>query len=163
MYGLKFYTSGLAFKDENSDVIGFEINKVSGTQKVWLQPKETTKFQAETMEEYNKITIAELKDVGLSREQGIKLLVKTLISGETCVCWFYEFIAACVKKLTTEIEHSNDFNFSCRDLLPLVKEAMPDRSSYRLRDIMEELEVNNLVNLFDKLCALNTYKGVKRV
>lgn len=163
MYGLKFYTSGLAFKDDNSDVIGFEIHSISGIQKVLLQPKETTKFQAETMEEYNNITIAELKEVGLPRKQGIGMLLKTLMSGETCVCWFAEFIAEGVNKLMSEREQSNDFNFSCLDLLPLAKEAMPERSSYRLVDIMEELEVSNLVELFDKLCALTTYKGVRRV
>lgn len=163
MYGLKFYTSGLAFKDADSDVIGFEIHSVSGITKVWLQPKETTKFQAETMEEYNNITIAELKEVGLPRKQGIGMLLKTLMSGETCVCWFEEFIAQGVNKLMSEREQSNDFNFSCLDLLPLAKEAMPERSSYRLVDIMEELEVSNLVELFDKLCALTTYKGVRRV
>lgn len=163
MYGLKFYTSGLAFKDDKSDVIGFEIHSVSGIQKVWLQPKETTEFQAETMEEYNNITIAELKEVGLPRKQGIGMLLKTLMSGETCVCWFEEFIAQGVNKLMSEREQSNDFNFSCLDLLPLAKEAMPERSSYRLVDIMEELEVSNLVELFDKLCALTTYKGVRRV
>lgn len=163
MYGLKFYTSGLAFKYANSDVIGFEIHRVSGIQKVWLQPKETTKFQAETMEEYNNITIAELKEVGLPRKQGIGMLLKTLMSGETCVCWFEEFIAQGVNQLMSEREQSNDFNFSCIDLLPLAKEAMPKISSYRLVDIMEELEVSNLVELFDKLCALQTYKGVRRV
>lgn len=163
MYGLKFYTSGLAFKDEDSDVIGFEIHKASGIQKVWLQPKETTKFKAETMEEHNNLTIAELKEVGLPRKQGIRMLLSTILSGETCVCWFEEFIAQGINKLMSEREQSNDFNFSCLDLLPLAKEAMPDRTSYRLADIMEELEVSNLVDLFDKLCALDTYKGVKRV
>lgn len=163
MYGLKFYTSGLAFQDENSDVIGFEIHSVSGIQKVWLQPKETTKFQAETMKEYNNITIAELKEVGLPRKQGISVLLPALMSDETCVCWFEEFIAQGVNKLMSEREQSNDFNFACLDLLPLAKEAMPERSSHRLVDIMEELEVSNLVELFEKLCALTTYKGVRRV
>lgn len=163
MYGLKFYTSGLAFNDADSDVIGFEIHSVSGIKRVWLQPKETTKFQAETMEEYNNITIAELKEVGLPRKQGIGMLLKTLMSGETCICWFEEFIAQGVNRLMSEREQSNDFNFSCIDLLPLAKEAMPESSRYRLVDIMDELEVSNLVELFDKLCALTTYKGVRRV
>lgn len=163
MYGLKFFTSGLAFQDEHSDVIGFEIHRVSGIQKVWLQPKDTTVFKAETMQEYNNITIQELKELGLPREQGIRVLIKTLMSGETCVCWFEEFIAQGVNSIMAEREQNNDFNFSCLDLFPLAKEAMPDRASYRLVDIMEELKTLNLVELFEKLCALTTYKGVKRL
>lgn len=163
MYGLKFYTSGRAFQDDNSDVIGFEIHRLDKIEKVWLQPKETTKFNAETMKDYNGLTIAELKEVGLPRTQGISVLLSTLMNAETCVCWCEEFIAQGVNKLMSEREQSNDFNFSCLDLLPLAKEALPESSSYRLVDIMEELEVNNLVELFEKLCASSTYKGVRRV
>lgn len=163
MYGLKFFTSGKAFEDEHSDIIGYEVHRISGIVKVWLQPKEATKFQAETMEDFNKITIAELKEVGLPRDKGMTYLLQNLLSGETCVCWFEEFIDKGVKKLMSERKQQNNFRFSCLDLFPLAKEALPDRGSYRLVDIMEELEVDNLVELFERLCALATYKGVRRL
>lgn len=163
MYGLKFFTSGLAFKDENSDVIGYEIHTHSGIEKVWLQPKENTKFSAETMEDFNQITISELKEVGIQRKEGISYLFKKLLSGELCICWFGEFIAEGVDKLLKERKAQNDFSFQCMDLLPLVQETLPELGDYRYVNVCEELKVNNLVELFDKLCQLRDYKGVRRL
>lgn len=163
MYGLKFFTSGLAFKDENSDVIGYEIHTHSGIEKVWLQPKETTHFVAITMEEYNGLTIAELKEVGMERDVGIRHLFQKLLSDEVCVCWFSEFIAEGVNRLLSERKAHNDFSFQCMDLLPIAKETLPELGNYSFKNVCEELEVFNLVDLFDKLCNLQTYKGVRRL
>lgn len=164
MYGIRVYTSGRYFLSEfKVDVIGYEIHHPDSIDKVWLQPKEDTYFNAETMEDFNNISISELKEVGIDRNQGIVELLKVLNNGEECVCWYSTFIKSTLSDLLAERKQSNSIELNPIDLWELATISFPNRPSYALVDFMQEFKVDNLVSLYKAFMLSDEFKGVNRL
>lgn len=158
MLSLRLITTGL---DDVHSVIGYELAQLSTIPEyVLIQPPEGTSYSYEAMHDINGISIPELVATGNSREESIGHLIQLLEDQEVLV-WYQPFITKFFGQLAKE--SNNQVYCFTIDLFQLAKQKDFDPPSYKLADVYEYTDTNNLFDLYSYLESLPEPKRIRRV
>lgn len=158
MISLRLITTGL---DDVHSVIGYELcHTDKPCEQVLIQPREGSKFSCEAMHDINGISIPDLRAKGEDRRESLKTLLDSIDSLPTLI-WYKPFVNRFLNLIFIELAY--DRNVCLIDVFALAKQKKFDPPSYKLKDVYEYTDTDNLFDLHDYLSGLPEPTRLKRI